>query len=209
MNKFLSRSIALLILLVIPLLFFFYYKQKVDALPHRADALPIYWPAPSFSFETHGGGTLSGDSLSGSIYVANFIFTSCQSVCPALSQTMAQIQQNFIQKENIKLVSFSIDPDRDSIPVLKEYAASYGAKPGKWYFLRGERQTVWDMAQTGFKIPVVYTPEGGAGNEFTHSERIVLVDAEGNIRGFYNGLDRADVDSLYNDLAALLVSSNP
>jgi len=73
--------------------------------------------------------------------------------------------------------------------------------------LRGEKHKVWDMAEKGFKLPVVYTPEGGTGNEFTHTERIALVDATGKIRGFYNGLDKTMVDSMYNNIARLLAGT--
>jgi len=205
MKKLQSRLIAVLILLIIPLLFFFYYKKKIDAIPKRAKNIPVLWEAPSFKYATQFGDSLSSDSLRGSIYVADFIFTSCASVCPELSKTMAQIQQNFVSNPEIKLVSFSIDPMRDSIPALKDYADRYGAVKGKWYFLRGDTTTVWKMAEEGFKVPVVFTPEGGLGSEFTHTERIALVDVEGKVRGLYNGTDPAQMDSLYNNIGMLIV----
>jgi protein SCO1/2 len=205
MKKLRSRFIAVLILLIIPLLFFFYYKKKIDAIPKRAKNIPVLWEAPSFKYATQFGDSLSSDSLKGSIYVADFIFTSCASVCPELSKTMAQIQQNFVDNPEIKLISFSIDPIRDSIPALKDYADRYGAVKGKWYFLRGDTSAVWKMAEEGFKVPVVFTPEGGLGNEFTHTERIALVDVDGKVRGLYNGTDPAQMDSLYNNIGMLIV----
>ena len=205
MNKIVSRVVALTILIGFPVGFFIYYKQKIDALPNKQKEVPTFWNAPSFKYATQNGDSLSSDDLKGFVYVADFIFTNCEGVCPALSQTMSLIQLNFKKDDRLKLVSFSVDPARDSIPVLKEYANRYGAIDGKWYFLRGDTQTVWNMAQQGFKVPVVYTPEGGKGNEFTHTERIVLVDEEGTIRGFYNGLDKQMMDTFYNNLASILV----
>lgn len=196
---------AFVILVGFPLGFFFYYKQKIDALPNQQKEVRSYWDAPAFTYETQNGDTLSSNELKGHAYVADFIFTSCEGVCPNLSKTMSLIQLNFKNDNRLKLVSFTVDPDRDSIPVLKEYAKRYDAIDGKWYFLRGEKESVWNMAQQGFKVPVVYTPEGGKGNEFTHTERIVLVDEDGKIRGFYNGLDKQMMDTFYNNLASILV----
>lgn len=196
---------AMIILIGFPLGFFFYYKQKVDALADQQKEVPVFWDAPEFSFQTQHGDTLSSSDLKGHAYVADFIFTNCEGVCPRLSQTLSLIQLNFKKDDRLKLVSFTVDPDRDSVPVLREYAKRYEAIDGKWYFLRGEKETMWNMAQQGFKVPVVYTPEGGTGNEFTHTERIVLVDAEGKIRGFYNGLDKQMMDTFYNNLASILV----
>ncbi len=85
---------ALLILLIIPLLFYFYYKQKIDELPKHAGKIPVLYQAPAFKFATQYGDTLTADSLKGKFYVADFIFSSCESVCPNLSKVMAQIQQN-------------------------------------------------------------------------------------------------------------------
>lgn len=205
MNKFTSRFVAFIILVVFPLGFFFYYKQKIDALPNRQKEVRVFWDAPAFNYPTQNGDTLNSNELKGHAYVADFIFTNCKGVCPNLSKTMSLIQLNFKNDDRLKLVSFTVDPDRDSIPVLKEYANRYGAIPDKWYFLRGDKQTVWSMAEQGFKVPVVYTPEGGQGAEFTHTEKIVLVDEDGKIRGFYNGLDKQMMDTFYNNLASILV----
>ncbi|MBA2421673.1 MAG: SCO family protein [Chitinophagales bacterium] len=206
MNRvFLSRFFALIILLGLPLGFFFYYKQKIDSLPRQEKSVKTFWAAPPFKYTTQKGDSLSSDDLKGHIYVADFIFTNCGGVCPNLSQTMSLIQLNFKDDPRVKLVSFTVDPDRDSIPVLKEYADRYGAIDGSWYFLRGKKEEVWKMAEEGFKVPVVYTPEGGTGNEFTHTDKLVLVDGQGNIRGFYSGLDKERMDSLYNNLASILV----
>jgi len=201
-----TRIVVVIILAAFPLSFYFYYKYKIDNLSHEADKLQVFWEAPAFRYATQDRDSLSSDSLKGNVYIADFIFTSCGSVCPNLSKTMAQIQDNFKDNSKVKLISFSIDPDRDSIPVLKEYSTRYGAIPGKWFFLRGDKETVWSMAEKGFKIPVVYTPQRGKGNEFTHTERLAVVDGKGEIRGFYNGLDEHEVSQLYDDVSTLLVS---
>ncbi|MCY7411343.1 MAG: SCO family protein [Chitinophagales bacterium] len=200
-----SKVFAAIILFGFPFGFYYYYKGKIDALPKKSEKIQSYWAAPAFKYETHNGDTLSSDSLKGKIYVADFIFTNCNGVCPNLSKTMAQLQETFKNNSEVKFVTFSVDPERDSISVLKNYAANYGAVRGKWYFLRGDKETVWKMAEDGFKVPVVYTPEGGKGSEFTHTPRMILVDDKGMIRGFYNGTEKDECDSLNNNLAMLLV----
>lgn len=208
-SKFPSRAIALLILIIIPLGFYFYYKQKIDALPRKAAKLPVLFSAPSFKYKTQLGDTLTNDSLKGSIYVTDFIFTNCRSVCPDLSKVMAQLQQNFVSNGVLKLVSFSIDPSRDSLQALKDYAARYGAAPRKWYFLLGDTATTWNTVEKGFKVSVGYeTDTSEAGYSFTHTNNLLLVDPEGQVRGIYNGLDPAEVDSLYNHLALLMAAKN-
>ena len=206
-NKLSSRLIALLILLIIPLGFYFYYKQKIDALPGRAKKIQSYWDAPSFKYQTQNGDTLTNDSLKGRVYVADFIFTNCPNVCMDLSKTMAQLQQNFVDNQRVKLVSFSVDPMRDSVAALKEYAQRYGAVRNKWYFLRGDTATIWNTVEKGFKVSVGYAKDSaGTGYSFTHSEKLVLVDDQGKVRGFYNGLDKAEMDSLYNNIGLLLAA---
>ncbi len=206
-NKLLSRLLALLILLIIPLGFYFFYKKKIDALPKRAEKIQSFWDAPSFKYATQNGDTLASDSLKGRVYVADFIFTNCPDMCKDLSKTMAQLQQNFTDNARLKLVSFSIDPARDSIPALKDYAARYGAVRNKWYFLRGDTATIWNTIEKGFKVSVGYAHDTtGTGYSFTHSGKLVLVDQDGKVRGFYNGTDKSEMDSLYNNIGLLLAA---
>ena len=124
-----------------------------------------------------------------------------------LSKTMAQLQQNFVDNGRVKLVSFSIDPARDSLAALKNYALRYGAINGKWYFLRGDTATTWNTIEKGFKVSVGYEHDStGNGYSFTHSDKLVLVDDKGKVRGFYNGLDKSEMDSLYNNIGLLLAA---
>jgi protein SCO1/2 len=207
MSKLPSRLLALFILLIMPLIFFFYFKNKIDKIPEKAATIDTFWAAPAFAYATHYGDTLSSDLLKGNVYVADFIFTSCQTVCPNLSETMAQLQQNFEDNGMFRLVSFTIDPLRDSLPVLKEYADRYGARSNKWYFLRGDTATIWNTIERGYKVSVGYQPDSAGGYSFAHTEKLVLVDGNGMVRGFYNGLDKAEVDSLYQDVGLLLASA--
>ncbi|MCS6917039.1 MAG: SCO family protein [Chitinophagales bacterium] len=199
------RLAVFLIAIGIPLAFFLYWKYRLDRAPSEADQVPVLWPVPDFRIAYSESDTLSASDLRGKVVVADFIFTHCGSICPQLSMTMRQIQESFRKDDRVVLISFTIDPERDSFPVLRDYAMRYGALPGKWFFLRADTSVIWPLAAEGFRVPVVYTPEGGLGFEFTHTNRLVLIDAEGRIRGFYNGLEKESVDQLYNDLGRLLI----
>ncbi len=166
----------------------------------------VYHLVPSAKFETQRGDSLILDSLRGNIYVADFFFASCPGICPKLSRSLERVQGAFIKDDNFKIVSFSVDPERDSVNALRRYAALHNAIPGKWYFLRTDKQTVFTLAESGFKVTA--RPDDGTGAEdFIHSEKLVLIDKDGNIRGYYSGVDTTRVNQLMSDIVLLLRES--
>ncbi len=165
------------------------------------DGDTIYHTIPSAKFQTQVGDSLEMDSLRGKIYIVDFFFTSCAGVCPRMTTQMERIQKSFIKDEQLRLVSFSVDEAKDSVPALRAYAEAHNAVPGKWYFLRGNEQQVFDMAQKGF---FVTAKEDETPEDFVHSEKFVLVDYNGHIRGYYNGLDSLEVNKCMANVALLL-----
>jgi protein SCO1/2 len=113
------------------------------------------------------------------------------------------VQQAFSKETNFKIVSFSVDPAKDSILALRRYAAMHNAIPGKWYFLRGSKQQVFDLANKGFSITAKDDEDGGP-EAFIHSEKLVLVDQSGNVRGYYSGVDSTRVNQLMGDIVLLM-----
>jgi len=119
---------------------------------------------------------------------------------------MKRLQDEFIRDDRIMFVSFSIDPERDSVPKLKEYAEKYGVIPGKWNLLTGNKDEIYDLARNGFKISAVDgNVEEGKESDIIHSDRFILVDPEGNIRSYHIGTDENDVNHLKGDVSLLLV----
>ncbi|MCS6935814.1 MAG: SCO family protein [Chitinophagales bacterium] len=167
----------------------------------RVDTL--YHVIPTQKFQTQLGDSLSLDSLRGYIYVADFFFTRCAGICPKLSNSMERIQQAFIKDDKVKLLSVSVDPEHDSLPVLRHYASLHNAMPGKWYFLRGPASEVYKLANEGFRLTAQQSGEV-VDEEFVHSEKLTLVDWNGNIRGYYAGTDSASVNRLMGDIVLLL-----
>ena len=177
-----------------------YQTRRSAAVP------PVIGPVPAFTLIERSGRPISRDDLAGTPWIADFIFTRCAGTCPALSTRMAELQRRLReQKSPARLVSFSVDPTHDTPEVLREYATHFGAD-ARWLFVTGDRDALYRLIGAGFRLSVADRPEtpgADPGDLVTHSDRFVLVDAAGRIRGYYHGTDADAVPMLLRDLAAL------
>lgn len=164
----------------------------------------LYHTIPDFSFTNQYNQLISKEDLLNKVIVADFFFTSCPTICPKMSTQIARVQDEFIRDDQVVFLSFTIDPKRDSVAVLKQYANDYGAVPGKWHFLTGDKDAIYQLAGEGFKLSA--QSEGGEASHdgFVHSERLVLIDPDWNIRGFYNGTDVKDVNFMMGDISLVM-----
>lgn len=162
----------------------------------------VFQQIPNFRLSSQKGETITLNDLQGKVFVANFIFTSCQGVCKKMSSQMTRVQQAFSQEPKVKILSFSVDPERDSVAALQQYAASYGADYNKWLFLTGPKEVIYQLAIDGFKLPVMEAPS--VVPDFIHSEKLVLVDSHRHVRGIYDGTSEDDVDRLITEIKILL-----
>lgn len=162
----------------------------------------IFHTIPEFNFQNQFGQYISNEAYKDKIYIADFFFTSCPVQCPKMTKQMKSLQDEFIRDDKIMFVSFSIDPKRDTVEKLKAYADEYGVIPGKWNLLTGDRDIIYDLAKNGFFISAADEKNGQA--EILHSDRFVLIDPNGNIRGFYIGTDEDQVRHMKGDIALLL-----
>jgi protein SCO1/2 len=153
---------------------------------------------PDFSLTNQQGEPLGLSDMAGKIWVADFIFTSCPTICPAMTQEMARLQSEFVA-DPIYFVSFSVDPERDTTEVLTRYAKAYGADDRRWHFLTGDKAQIYQLAEQGFFLDA--GPKGGA---ILHSPRFVLVKADGNIYDYYNSQSKSAMLRLRRDVKALL-----
>ncbi len=169
------------------------------------EPLRVLGTVPEFRLVDQEGSAYGSADLAGRFWVADFVFSRCTSMCPLLTAAMAKLQSELEGDpvwSELRLVSFSVDPGHDSPAVLADYAAEHGADDAHWKFLTGERDRIWALSVDGFKLPVGENA-GGADTPLFHSDRFVLVDAGGRIRGYYAGLEEDDRDALLRDLRTL------
>ncbi len=155
-----------------------------------------------FSLVNQNGDTVTEKSLKGKVYVADFFFTTCPGICKDMAVQKRRLQEEFKDDEQFVLVSHSVTPEIDSVPLLREYAELQGAIPGKWQLLTGDKPQIYKLARQSY---FAVLDEGGKGDEadFIHTENFVLVDSGKRIRGFYDGTSEAEVTQLIEDIRLL------
>ena len=144
----------------------------------RRAPLPVLGHVPDFRLISQSGEPFDGKSLDGKIWVADFIYTHCPGPCPRMSSQMHRVQTAVTEIPDVRLVSFSVDPERDTPSVLAEYAKRYEAQSGRWFFLTGDRTTLDSLDRRAFML-------GNVDGSMQHSTRFVLIDRHGSIRGYY------------------------
>lgn len=180
----------------------------LSACARREEALPVLGRVPAFSLRASDGRERSERDLKGSIWVADFIFTHCPGVCPLLSAQMARLQHALEEEDrrDVRLVSFSVDPARDTPEVLRVYAQRWEADPQRWLFLTGERDALYTLIGKGFQLAVAERTAGAEADPaelITHSDRFVLVDRDLRIRGYYRPLEEEGLTKLVADISRL------
>lgn len=171
------------------------------------EGLETFGAVPPFSLTEKDGRQVTLSDLKGKVSIVNFIYTNCPDTCPIQSAQMRQIQEDFKNERDLRLVSITVDPTRDTPEVLSDYAKRFNADPERWLFLTGEKEAIYKLAQKGFllaaaEIPRAKRPESGASH--THSPRFVLVDRKAQIRGYYISTDSDALKRLQQDLKILL-----
>ncbi len=167
---------------------------------------------PPFEFTNQDSKTISNSFYDGKVYVVEFFFTTCPTICPKMNESMLKIQNEFYGNQDFGIASFSINPKNDTPEVLREYAKTHGATLKNWNFLTGEQDKIYALANTGFTL---YAGEdSNAEGGFEHSGMFALVDKQGNIRSrldeygnpiaFYDGLDPKGVQQIKEDIKILL-----
>jgi protein SCO1/2 len=171
----------------------------------RGKDLPDLGGVPAFSMTDQSGKPVTNESLRGKPWAAAFVFTRCPTICPRVTRVMREVQVAAKEaKVDLRLVSFSVDPDNDTPDVLKRYANEYGADLTTWSFLTGDSRTVKETAEKGFKIAVEGSPDPSKVDlGITHGTQLVLVDPNLRIRGYYTTADEQARKNLVDDARGL------
>ncbi|MFM7015332.1 MAG: SCO family protein [Bacteroidota bacterium] len=170
----------------------------------------VYHTISGFSLLNQDSVLVTDAIFRGKIHIANFIFTTCGTICPKMSNEMMRVQHAFEKDTDVVIVSYTVDPEHDSPSVLKEYALKHRAIANKWFFLTGNKKTIYDLARNSYFL---VTGDGDGGpDDFIHSEMFTLIDKQGRIRGgkdkrgnvqTYDGTNILDVDRLIEDVDVL------
>jgi cytochrome oxidase Cu insertion factor (SCO1/SenC/PrrC family) len=169
-------------------------QAQVQQLTNRTIA--SYGTLPSFELVNQDAQPFGTAQLAGKIWIADFIFTTCPGPCPIISTRMSELQKP-LEKTDIHLVSFTVDPEKDTPEALRAYAEKLHAQPARWDFLTGARPEIYSLARDGFKLAV--SEESDEAGMPVHSTRVVLVDRHGTIRGYYDALAPDSVTKLLAD----------
>ena len=177
----------------------------IDRL-RRPEPPPVLDPLPDFALTNRDGRAVRLQDLAGKPWIADFIFTRCPASCPMMTARMARLNRELPDDLDVRLVSFSVDPEHDTPQALQRYAESYQA-PARWLFLTGGKDDLYRLSRQGFKLGIDIPPsDPGAAKPaepILHSTRFVLVDAQGRIRGYYDGFDEDSMKKLLRDLEAV------
>lgn len=164
--------------------------------------LASFHKIPRFSLTDQDGNTITEATFENKIYVVDFFFTTCPGICPRMTLNMGMIQEAFLEDDTVKLMSHSVTPTLDSVPVLKSYAELKGVVSNKWHLVTGDRKQVYDLGRKFYFVEEDFGLKA-TEDDFLHTENFVLIDKQKHIRGIYNGLNKTAVNQLIEDIKTL------
>ena len=155
-----------------------------------------------FNLINQNGANITSEDYQNKIYVVDFFFTRCPSICPIMTDNMLQIQQNFIKNNDIMLLSISVTPELDNVEVLKNYAVEKGVIDAKWNITTGSKKHIYELARKSY-FAVLEQGDGGL-QDFIHTPNFILVDKKKQIRGIYDGTEEKEISRIINDINILV-----
>ncbi|PYL09388.1 MAG: photosynthetic protein synthase I [Verrucomicrobia bacterium] len=177
------------------------WLRNVEVAALRQRGISSFGAVPPFQFVNQNGQAFGSAQLVGKIWIADFIYTTCPGPCPMISSRMSELQKP-LEKTDVHLVSFSVDPGKDTPEVLRRYAETLQAEPGRWDFLTGPKSAIYKVSHDGFKLAV--SDGSDAQGIPVHSTRMVLVDRHSQIRGYYDATEPDAITKLLADTNHLL-----
>ena len=157
-----------------------------------------YHTIADFSFTNQNGKTITQKDYEGKIYVADFFFTTCGSICPKMTTNLVEVQKAFSNNPNVMLLSHTVFPETDSVSVLKKYAIKNGVIDSKWNLVTGDKKQIYSLARKSYLAVKLGKPE--ELYDMVHTENFVLVDSKRRVRGFYDGTKKEDIERLIEDI---------
>lgn len=182
------------------------YYQEATFTPHWLTPGSLlaadFHQIPDFKLVNQLGDTVSQKDLENKIYVTDFFFTTCPGICPKMTANMAMLQSAFLEDDEVMLLSHSVTPAYDSVPVLREYADNKGILSETWWLLTGDRNQIYDLGRNQYYVEESQGLEKDI-DDFLHTENFILIDKDKHIRGIYNGLRKNAINQLIADIETL------
>jgi protein SCO1 len=201
MNK---KKIGLLAGFFLLLLIGFYFALTRFVPGFGAPVLPVLSYVPPFAFDNQQGRRVTDKDVAGKVYVAEYFFTTCKGICPKMNVNMKRLSGDLAGETDFLILSYTVDPETDSVGRMKHYADSLGADPQRWWFLTGRKDSLYHLARNGYLLD---DPKNNALNineQFLHTQFVALVDKGGRVRKIYDGLKQDELDELEKDILVLL-----
>ena len=193
---------------------FYYVNKPIETLPiyspsmvskelveENIQFIKKYHKIKDFSMKNQNGETITQEFYNDKIYVADFFFTTCPTICPIMTENMGYVQEKIKNDSDVLLLSFSVTPEIDSVEQLKKYALEKNVIDSKWNLVTGNKKDIYNLARTSYLV--AKTNGDGGKFDMIHTENFVLVDKEKRIRGFYDGTNSKEMDQLLNDIKIL------
>lgn len=162
----------------------------------------VYHTIPDFTFVSQYGDTVTAQNVAGKIYVADFFFTTCPTICPKMKVQLKRVYEKFRNNQDVAFLSHTINPEHDSVAVLKEFADNLGVTGRQWLFVTGDKEAIYDIGQNSYMVTA--QEDSSAPGGVVHSGAFILVDKDRHIRGIYDGTTEEGVDKLMADMDRLL-----
>ncbi|WP_396635996.1 SCO family protein [Maribacter sp. R77961] len=175
-----------------------------ELVPEEIQHIRKYHTIADFSLTNQNGKIITEDDYENKIYIADFFFTTCPTICPVMTKNMGDIQDRIIDDPSVLLLSHTVTPQIDSVPQLKKYAMEKGVNDAKWNLVTGDKKVIYELARKSYLA--VKTDGDGGPFDMIHTENFILVDKEKRIRGFYDGTKKEAIKELLEDLEVLKAS---
>ena len=181
-----------------------FYAAMIKFTDFEEVKLPVLNSVQPFSFVKQDSTVVTQKDLANRVYVAEYFFTTCKGICPKMNKNMQVVYEKFKNNPNFLILSHTVNPENDSVSVLKRYADSLGASPNNWWFLYGSKTDLYKSARESYLLDDPKNSSKNIDDQFLHTQFFALVDKQGRVRGIYDGIKKDEVDQLMLDIEEII-----
>ncbi|MHA4811571.1 SCO family protein [Flavitalea flava] len=205
-----SKKPGVLLIGFFIILFVGFYFVLTRIIPGFGEVkLPVLSYVQSFSFANQEGKVITEKDVAGKVFVAEYFFTTCKGICPKMNGNVKKIFQEYANEPDFRILSYTVDPETDTVARMKRYADSLGADPARWWFLTGRKDSLYNLARGSYLLDDPKNSRENINEQFIHTQFVALVDKGGRVRKIYDSLKKDELDELEKDIKVLLREATP